>query len=83
MTTFTIDIPDNDTDEVLAQLKKLGVKIRQSKLSDLDKLTKEDYENHFSNRSKFTVHCAGLLKFSHHKFTKFALANQAFVKLAI
>jgi len=54
MTTITIDIPDNNTDEVLAQLKKLGAKIRHSKLSKLDKLTKEDYEKHFLNQAKIT-----------------------------
>ena len=54
MTTFTIDIPDNNTDEVIAQLKKLGVKIRQSKLNELDKLTKEDYDKHFSHRANLT-----------------------------
>ena len=54
MTTITIDIPDNNTSEVLAQLEKLGVTIRQSKLSKLDKLTKEDYEKHFEHRAKVT-----------------------------
>lgn len=48
MTTFTIDIPENNTEEVIAQLKKLGVKIRQRSVAKLDKLTKEDYEKHFS-----------------------------------
>jgi len=51
MTTLTIDIPDNNTDEVVAQLRKLGVKIRQSSIAKLDKLTKADYEKHFSHRS--------------------------------
>ena len=54
MTTVTIDIPDNNTSEVLAQLEKLGVKIRESKFSKLDKLTKEDYEKHFTHRAKVT-----------------------------
>jgi len=54
MTTFTIDIPDNDTEEILAQLKKAGVRIRESKLSKLDKLTKEDYEKHFRHQSEIT-----------------------------
>jgi hypothetical protein len=54
MTTFTIDIPENNTEEVLAQLKKLGVTIRQSSLAKLDKLTKADYEKHFSHRSEIT-----------------------------
>ncbi len=54
MTTFTIDIPDNNTEEVIAQLKKLGVTIRQSSLTKLDKLTKEDYEKHFSHRAEAT-----------------------------
>jgi nucleoside diphosphate kinase len=54
MTTITIDIPDDTTGEVLAQLEKLGVKIRESKLSELDKLTKEDYEKHFAHRAKTT-----------------------------
>jgi hypothetical protein len=54
MTTFTIDIPDSNTEEVIAQLKKLGVKIRQSSLVKLDKLTKADYEKHFSHRSAMT-----------------------------
>jgi hypothetical protein len=52
MTTITIDIPDNNTLEVIAQLEKLGVKVRESKLSDLDSLTKEDYKKHFSNQAK-------------------------------
>jgi flagellar motor component MotA len=51
MTTFTIDIPDSNTEEVIAQLKKLGVKIRQASVAKLDKLTKADYEKHFSHRS--------------------------------
>lgn len=54
MTTLTIDIPDNNTEEVLAQLKKLGVKVRESKLSELDKLTKEDYQKHFAHRAEIT-----------------------------
>lgn len=54
MTTFTIDIPGDNTDEVIAQLKKLGVKVREAKLSELDKLTKEDYEKHFAHRAKVT-----------------------------
>jgi glutamine synthetase adenylyltransferase len=54
MTTFTIDIPDDSTEEVLTQLKKLGVKVRRSTLSKLDKLSKEDYERHFSHRSRET-----------------------------
>jgi hypothetical protein len=52
MTTITIDIPDNHSAEVIAQLKKLGVKVRESKLSYLDKLTKGDYQNQFSNQAK-------------------------------
>ncbi len=52
MTTFTIDIPDNNRDEIIAQLKKLGVKIRRSSLAKLDKLTKEDYEKHFTHQAK-------------------------------
>ena len=54
MTTFTIDIPDNNTDEILAHLKKLGVKIRESKLSKLDKLTVDDYKKHFTHQAKAT-----------------------------
>jgi flagellar motor component MotA len=54
MTTLTIDIPDSNTEEVIAQLKKLGVKIRQSSVAKLDKLTKEDYEKHFSHRAEIT-----------------------------
>ena len=54
MTTITIDIPDTNTAEVLAQLEKFGVKIRQSNLARLDELTKEDYEKHFSHQSKIT-----------------------------
>jgi hypothetical protein len=54
MTTLTIDIPDSNTEEVLAQLKKLGVKVRESNLSKLDKLTKEDYQKHFSHRAEVT-----------------------------
>jgi hypothetical protein len=52
MTTITIDIPDNDTEQVIAQLEKLGVSIRESKLNDLDKLTKEDYQKHFAKNAK-------------------------------
>jgi hypothetical protein len=52
MTTFTIDIPDNNKEEIMAQLKKLGVKIRESKLAKLDQLTKEDYQKHFTHQSK-------------------------------
>jgi len=52
MTTITIDIPDDHSAEVLAQLKKLGVKVRESKLTHLDKLTKEDYQKQFSNQAK-------------------------------
>ncbi|RYF47383.1 MAG: hypothetical protein EOO38_12260 [Cytophagaceae bacterium] len=52
MTTITIDIPDNDTEQVIAQLEKLGVSIRESKLNDLDKLTKEDYQKQFANNAK-------------------------------
>jgi len=54
MTTLTIDIPESNTEEVIAQLKKLGVKIRQSSIAELDKLSKEDYEKHFSHRSGLT-----------------------------
>jgi hypothetical protein len=54
MTTFTIDIPDDNTEEVMAQLRKLGVTIRQSSLAQLDELTKEDYEKHFSHRAEMT-----------------------------
>lgn len=54
MTTIMIDIPDNFTDEVLEQLKKFGVQIRESKLSELDKLTKEDYQKHFEYQAKAT-----------------------------
>ena len=52
MTTFTIDIPGAHTIEVIAQLKKLGVKVRESKLGKLNKLTKEDYQKHFANQAK-------------------------------
>ena len=52
MTTLTIDIPDASTQEVIAQLKKLGVKVRESKLTKLDKLTKEDYQEHFAHQAK-------------------------------
>jgi hypothetical protein len=51
MKTITINIPDNKTNEVLKLLKKFGVKISTSQLSNLDKLTKEDYEKHFLNRA--------------------------------
>jgi hypothetical protein len=54
MTTFTIDIPDDTTDEVIAQLKKWGVSIRESKLAKLDKLTKEDYQKHFEHKAAVT-----------------------------
>ena len=54
MATFTIDIPDNNTEEVMAQLRKMGVKVRQSSLAKLDKLTKADYEKHFTHRAELT-----------------------------
>jgi hypothetical protein len=50
MTTLTIDIPDSNTEEGMAQLKKLGVKSRQSSIAKLDKLTRADYEKHFARR---------------------------------
>jgi hypothetical protein len=52
MTTITIDIPDMQTEEVISQLKMLGVKIRESNLDVLDKLTEEDYKKDFQHRSK-------------------------------
>jgi hypothetical protein len=52
MTTITIDIPDDNTSEVIAQKKKLGVKVRESKLNKLDSLTKEDYKAYFLNQAK-------------------------------
>lgn len=52
MTTLTIDIPDQQTEEVISKLKTLGVEIRESKLDILDKLTKEDYQKHFERRAK-------------------------------
>ena len=52
MKTITIDIPDAKFAKVLAQLKKSGVKIRRSKSSRLDKLTKEDYQKHFLHQAK-------------------------------
>jgi len=54
MTTITIDIPDMQTEEVISQLKMLGVKIRESNLDALDKLTEEDYKKDFQQRSKIT-----------------------------
>lgn len=54
MTTLTIDIPEDTTEEVIAQLKKMGVKIRASKLAKLDKLTAADYERHFFHRAQVT-----------------------------
>jgi len=52
MTTLTIDIPDGYAQEVLAQLEKLGVKVRESKLDSLEKLTKEDYQINFAKQGK-------------------------------
>ena len=52
MTTLTIDIPDNTTIEVISQLKKLGVTVRESKLDKLDTLTKDDYQKHFAQQGK-------------------------------
>lgn len=52
MTTITIDIPDMQTEEVISQLKMLGVKIRESNLDVLDKLTEEDYNKDFEQRAK-------------------------------
>jgi len=61
MTTLTIDIPDDSTIEVIAQLKKLGVKVRESNLDKLDDLTKEDYRKYFKNQAK--VNKNNLLKY--------------------
>lgn len=55
MTTITIDIPDQQTDEVIALLKEHGVIVRESALSDLDTLTKEDYQKHFKHRAKLNA----------------------------
>jgi hypothetical protein len=52
MTTLTIDIPDNNTEEVFAQLAKLGVKVWESNLSKLDELTGEDYKKQFRHRAE-------------------------------
>jgi hypothetical protein len=54
MTTLTIDIPDNNTEEVLAQLAKLGVKVWESNLSKLDELTEDDYKRHFRHKATAT-----------------------------
>jgi hypothetical protein len=60
MTTITIDIPDMQTEEVISQLKMLGVKIRESNLDVLDKLTEEDYKKDFEQRAK--TNRKGILK---------------------
>ncbi len=52
MTTYTIDIPDDHTSEIIAQLKKQGVKVRKSNFNKLDELTREDYQKHFKNQAK-------------------------------
>ena len=52
MTRITIDIPDDHIAEVITQLKELGVKIHESNLSALDKLTKEDYNKHFAKKKR-------------------------------
>jgi hypothetical protein len=52
MITITIDIPDNRASEVIAQLKKSGVRVRESELVKLDTLTKEDYQKHSLNQAK-------------------------------
>ena len=50
MKIITIDIPDDRITEVVSQLKELGVKIHESDLFALDKLTKEDYNKHFARK---------------------------------
>ncbi len=52
MTTITIDIPEKETEAVIAILKKHGVKVRKASLARLDKLGAEDYRKHFSNQTK-------------------------------
>lgn len=52
MTTFTIDIPEKETETVISILKKHGVKVHQSKKSSLDKLGADDYRKHFINQAK-------------------------------
>lgn len=52
MTTITIDIPDDTAKEVMAQLEKLGVTVRESTIEFLDGLTKDDYLNHFQHQAK-------------------------------
>ncbi|AYL97666.1 hypothetical protein [Mucilaginibacter celer] len=51
MTTLTIDIPDNNIEEALILLAKLGVQVRQSNLLNLDELTERDYKRHFRYRA--------------------------------
>jgi hypothetical protein len=46
MTTLTIDIPDDNVEEVLTQLKKFGIKVQGVNL------TKEDYQERFEKSRK-------------------------------
>lgn len=52
MITVTIDIPDNNVDEVLALLAKYDVKVREPNWSKLDELTLGDYKLHFRQRAE-------------------------------
>ena len=50
MKRITIGVPDDRITKVVSQLKELGVKIDESDLFVLDKLTKEDYNKHFARK---------------------------------
>ncbi len=52
MTTLTIEIPDNITEDVLKYLKDKDVVIRDVPFKSIDDLTEEDYTRNFVERAK-------------------------------
>jgi hypothetical protein len=54
MTTLTIEIPDNVTEDVVKYLKEKAVVIKETSFKTLDELTADDYKNNFKERAKMT-----------------------------
>jgi hypothetical protein len=54
MTTLTIEIPDNVTEDVVKYLKEKAVVIKDTPFKTLDELTADDYRNNFKERAKMT-----------------------------
>jgi hypothetical protein len=52
MTVLTIEIPDNETDEVVKYLKDRHVIIKETTVKSLDELTIADYRNDTYMRTK-------------------------------